>query len=212
MMSRDMRDLPELWVLRHGETVWNAAGRLQGRLDSPLTETGILQAKAQGRILAEITLPAETRLVSSPAGRALRTARIVGRAVGRDVTQDAALLEIDLGAWQGQYIKDIPEARAVATPDGDPHAWKFSGPGCESLDDMVARLHGFLAGLDGPTVIVTHGVTSRVLRCLATGQPPSALSRLPGGQGVVHHVEKGQARMIPPATDGDDAAAVRGQL
>ncbi|MCB2120639.1 MAG: histidine phosphatase family protein, partial [Rhodobacteraceae bacterium] len=47
---------PELYVLRHGETVWNAEGRMQGTLDSPLTERGCAQARRQGEILASLGL------------------------------------------------------------------------------------------------------------------------------------------------------------
>ena len=197
MQIATIPDLPELWVLRHGETEWNVAERLQGRLDSPLTPKGVAQAQQQGDILRAAALPAEARLICSPSGRALHTARIVAGALDRDLCTDPALLEINLGAWQGCYLTDIPEARAAAQGGFDPHMWKFSGPGCESVDQMSARLGDFLVALTGPTVIVTHGVTSRMLRCLATGRAPDALSQLPGGQGVVHHVAKGVARTLP---------------
>lgn len=195
-MPMSKTDLPELWVLRHGETEWNVAERLQGRLDSPLTPRGVAQAEEQGKILRAQALPADARLLSSPSGRALRTAQIVGRALNRQVRQDPALMEIDLGAWQGVLLANIPEARAAADRGDDPHLWKFSGPGCERLEDMAARLWGVLDKLDGPAVIVTHGVTSRMLRCLATGRAPGALSDVPGGQGVVHHVHRGVARVL----------------
>lgn len=196
MQTCPIPDLPELWVLRHGETEWNVAERLQGRLDSPLTSKGVAQAEQQGKILRAEALPRETRLICSPSGRALQTARIVARALDWAPVEDPALLEMDLGAWQGCYLADIPEARAAAQDGFDPHMWKFSGFGCESVDQMSARLRGFLTGLDGPTVIVTHGVTSRMLRCLATGRAPDALSQLPGGQGVVHHVARGVSRIL----------------
>jgi broad specificity phosphatase PhoE len=50
--------------------------------------------------------------------------------------------------------------------------------------------------LTGPTVLITHGLTSRVLRCLALGRPESDLGALPGGQGVVHVVEAGRAHLL----------------
>jgi len=187
-------DIPDLWILRHGETVWNVEGRLQGHLDSPLTEKGEAQARAQRQILARV-LPGPVPVLSSPSGRAWRTARIVAGGAGLTVTQDPALREVSVGDWQGRRIADI---RAGWPPDAaeDPHLWKFDAPGGERLEQMAARLDALLGRLDGPTVLVTHGVTSRVLRCIVLGLCPTALSRLPGGQGVVHHLSGGRARVI----------------
>ncbi len=199
-----IRDLPDLWVLRHGETEWNVAQRLQGRLDSPLTPHGVAQAELQGRILRQQSLPQGTRCVTSPSGRALRTAQIVACDLNLRVEQDPALMEIDLGDWQGMYLSEIPAARAAEARGDDPHLWKFSGPGCETVAEMAVRLTRFLGALDGPAVIVTHGVTSRMLRCLATGRTPEALSAVPGGQGVVHHVKDGVAQVLSdPVQDAD---------
>jgi probable phosphoglycerate mutase len=186
--------VPDLWILRHGETVWNAEGRLQGHLDSPLTATGREQARAQRDILARC-LPAGVTALSSPSGRAWETARIAAAELGLPLRADTALREVHLGAWQGRRIEEIT---AELPPDAreDPHLWKFRAPGGETLDGMTARLTALLDRLQGPSVLVTHGVTSRVLRCLLLGRPPEALSELPGGQGVVHHVSAGAARVI----------------
>lgn len=188
------RCLPELWLLRHGQTEWNAAGRLQGRLDSPLTETGLRQARAQGVILRRI-LPAGVTVLASPSPRAWRTAEIATEGLGLTVRPDPDLVEIDLGIWSGRQADEVRSALPPGAPD-DLHLWKFDAPGGEGLAAMTARLEGVLARLEGPTVLVTHGVTSRVLRCLALGRPVSELSALPGGQGVVHHVRDGGARTI----------------
>jgi len=186
--------LPELWILRHGQTEWNVAGRLQGLLDSPLTETGHAQAAAQGRILAGI-LPREVAVISSPSPRALTTGRIA--MPGQEITQDPRLSEIDLGAWQGHRLPDIVATYPEVEAEADPNLWKFHAPGGESLPEMEARVRSFLADLDGPAVLVTHGVTSRLMRCLILGLPVTALSELPGGQGVVHHLRDGVARVLP---------------
>ncbi|WP_135504714.1 histidine phosphatase family protein [Roseovarius aestuariivivens] len=186
--------LPELWILRHGQTEWNVEDRLQGRLDSPLTAQGMAQARAQGSILRSAALPHDLRVISSPSGRALHTARIAADGLGPLIETDPALFEIDLGAWQGRRVAEIPEAQEAR----DPHLWKFTGPGCERLEEMAARLTAFLAALDRPAVIVTHGVTSRMLRCLALGRALEALGSVPGGQGVVHHLRQGTARVIAP--------------
>ena len=191
------RDSPDLWILRHGETAWNVEERLQGHLDSPLTETGLAQANAQRRILARV-LPGPVPVLSSPSGRALRTARIVADAAGMPVTTDEALRELYLGAWQGRRVPDIRD-ELPGEAAADPHLWKFTAPGGERLEQMIARLNAFLDRLDGPAVVVTHGLTSRVLRCLVLGLSPRDLAWLPGGQGVVHHLSGGRARVL-----GDD--------
>ncbi|WP_397542967.1 histidine phosphatase family protein [Roseovarius salis] len=185
---------PELWILRHGETAWNVEGRLQGHLDSPLTENGYAQARTQREILRR-GLPRGVTVVSSPSERALETARIVAEPLGLSVACDEALREVRVGQWQGRRIDEIAAELPRGATD-DPHLWKFGAPGGERIDEMVARLTGLVARLDGPTVLVTHGVTSRVLRCLLLGRPPTELSTLPGGQGIVHHVKGGVARVV----------------
>jgi len=190
--------LPELWILRHGETAWNVQGRLQGRLDSPLTGTGRAQARTQREILGEIlenSRPEGVSALSSPSGRAWRTAEIALAGLGVDLRAEPDLREIDIGRWAGRQIGEIT---ATLPPEAarDPHLWKFTAPGGETLPEMVARLTGLLDRLEGPTVIVTHGVTSRVLRCLALGRPVEEMAKLPGGQGVVHHLQGGAARVI----------------
>ena len=185
---------PPLWVLRHGQTEWNVEGRLQGVLDSPLTATGIAQAKAQNVILRDV-LGQDVRVLSSPSERAWRTAEIAIEGLSLTITPDTDLREIDMGEWTGRKIDDLRTAHPDIGGD-DPHLWKFGAPGGETLDAMTRRVARVLDRLDGPTVLVTHGVTSRLLRCLVLGRPAAELSALPGGQGVVHYLENGQARVI----------------
>ncbi|MFO7921635.1 MAG: histidine phosphatase family protein [Nioella sp.] len=194
-MPTDPPSSPELWILRHGETEWNRDERLQGRLDSPLTARGVAQARAQGRILAGC-LPGTVRVLCSPAPRALRTAELALAGLGLRVETDPRLQEIDLGRWAG---RTLPELRAEHPDLGkatDPHLWKFIAPGGETLDQMAHRVRGVLDGLDGPTVIITHGVTSRLLRCMVLGRPLTDLAGVPGGQGVIHHIRGGMARVL----------------
>ncbi len=188
--------LPELWVLRHGETEWNRAGRLQGLLDSPLTKTGMSQARTQGNILKRCALTRDTVLVTSPSGRARRTAEIVNETLGLPVKVETAFTEIDMGAWQGKTVDALAKAHPELPVSEDPNLWKFTAPGGETIEAMSARVQSGLMRLQGPTVIVTHGVTSRLMRCFALGLSPKALSSLEGGQGVVHHVRDGTASIL----------------
>lgn len=185
---------PELWILRHGQTVWNAEGRLQGHLDSPLTDRGQRQARAQGEILRRV-LPAEVTVLSSPAGRSWQTAEIALAGLGLVPVAEPDLREVHLGRWQGRLVRALRAERGLG-PQDDPHLWKFGAPGGERLEAVTARLLRLRGRLEGPCVLFTHGLTSRVLRCLVLGRPLEELSRLPGGQGVVHHVTRGVARVI----------------
>ena len=192
-MTPGVPDFPPLWVLRHGQTEWNVEGRLQGALDSPLTPMGVAQAKAQQSILKDI-LPADVQVRSSPSGRAWRTAEIVTEGAGFPILADPDLTEIDMGVWNGRLTAEL-RAELGAPPD-DPHLWKFASPGGETLSAMTARVTRVLAGLSGPTVLITHGVTSRLLRCLVLGRPARELSLMPGGQGVVHYLAEGRAQQL----------------
>jgi probable phosphoglycerate mutase len=187
--------LPPLFILRHGETEWNRDGRLQGHLDSRLTPLGRQQAARQNAILRRI-LPDGSHAVASDSGRTVASARIALDGLGLTLRTDARLREVALGAWQGLTLSEIEVGWSGITRGRDPFDWKFDAPGGESLSDLAARARGFLAEVSGPTVIVTHGLTSRVLRCLALGRPPEELGALPGGQGVVHVIEEGRARVL----------------
>jgi len=113
-----MPDYPELYILRHGETAWNAEDRMQGGLNSPLTATGKGHAAAQAAILSQIDLTGFDAWCS-PQGRAFETAAI---AVARQVPYirtDDRLREIEVGAWQGKVRSELKlDVPVENTPDG----------------------------------------------------------------------------------------------
>ena len=94
-----MYPYPELYILRHGETLWNQQGRLQGQKDSLLTDKGRQQALAQGEVLRSVkSLP--YIVFVSPLGRTLTTANFAVPFIKTHV-KDPRLLEINFGAWEG---------------------------------------------------------------------------------------------------------------
>ncbi|MCB1357870.1 MAG: histidine phosphatase family protein [Maritimibacter sp.] len=180
--------LPELLILRHGETEWNREGRMQGRLDSPLTMKGREQAAAQGRILSGIAQGFDWYV--SPRGRVIETARIASG--GAVLREDARLAEIDMGDWTGRLRDEIAaEAPHLFRDDGSDIAYYHAIPGGDTLQAVQERLAEFAACLSRPSVIVTHGIASRVLRCIALGLPWEAFEELDGGQGVVYRIAPG---------------------
>lgn len=193
----DAAALPPLWVMRHGETEWNRAGRLQGHGDSPLTETGEAQAREAGRRLAML-LPAGALRLASPSGRARATAAL---AFGPDpFDTDPRLLEIGVGDWTGAHLP----ALTAAHPDlfsAPAFAWYDSAPGGERMAGLAARVAAFLDELPSraagrPVAIVTHGVTLRVMRALVLGVTVGEESALHFPQGAIHHLQSGRARLV----------------
>ena len=186
-----------LMLLRHGQTEWNAVDRMQGRLDSPLTALGQSQARQQGEILARVGIEGWA-LYSSPQGRAWSTAQIAYGSAAARAVQDPRLVEIDVGDWTGAY-RDAILARHPELCDADaPLDWYDHAPGGEGYAGLEARCRSFLSTLSGPSVLVTHGMTSKMLRCLAMGLPTDDMMAVPGGQGVVHRVEDGRHMTLLP--------------
>lgn len=174
--------MPPLIVLRHGETEWNAAGRMQGLGNSPLTERGIAQAQAQREILARQDLDG-WQVMCSPQGRAVHTAAIALSPMADFIRTDDRLVEIGMGKWQG-----LTKAEMAAGSGADLSGFSFYdvAPDGEGFQALEARCQAFLGELCKPTIVVTHGITSRFLRCLALGWSVDRFDELPGGQGVVY--------------------------
>lgn len=187
-----------LYLLRHGETTWNRAGRLQGQLDAPLTRLGVAQVDAVGRTLASMLGGTRFRLVASPLGRARQSAAIVAEHLGIDywaIEWDDRLKEITLGDWDGApgwSALDRAHPEEARKRDADP--WTYRYPNGESTQDVQDRLRPFLAecrAAGGVHVVVAHGVVNKVMRGLYLGltrdqtfaldRPQDAFHRLQGG-------------------------------
>lgn len=153
-----------LALLRHGPTAWNAARRLQGRTDIPLSAEGqaMLAAKAP---------PAWTagwRWVASPLSRAVATAC----ALGQDPETVAALIEMDWGSYEGQTIADLRARHGAAFAAAEDRGLDFQPPGGESPAMVQARLRPWLAAIGAgrhDIVAVTHKGVIRAALSLATG-------------------------------------------
>ncbi len=182
---------PDLYLLRHGQTEWNVQGRMQGRLDSALTPLGQMQARRQARLVR--ALPPDLQCWSSPAGRAIQTARIVFS--GRSFAQDARLQEIDVGDFTGRCDAELRAEHAQIFAVAG-LGWYDRTPGGENFAALEARVRSFLAELGGPAIIITHGITLRMIRLVAMGLPPSRIDEMPVLQGAVHCVSAARHRVI----------------
>lgn len=154
-----------LLAVRHGETAWNAAGRIQGQLDIGLNETGLWQAGQLAAALCEEPIDA---IYSSDLARARQTAEPLARQIGLPLRLDPGLRERAFGAFQGLTFDEI----AIRWPDAS-RAWRqrdpdFAPPGGESLRVFLARAVGTVERLaalhPGQTIaVVSHG---GVMDCL----------------------------------------------
>jgi glucosyl-3-phosphoglycerate phosphatase len=153
--------LSRLILLRHGQTDFNVAGRMQGHLESVLTPIGRAQAVAAAPVVAAL---APDRLISSDLSRAADTAELVGAVCGLPVKLDARLRETHLGQWQGMAVDEI-EAEypgAIATWRSDA-AW--APPGGESRVQVVERSRPVIDEVDAEPsdggsealLVVAHG-------------------------------------------------------
>jgi probable phosphoglycerate mutase len=163
------------FVARHGETVFNAAARMQGEaLHTPLTRAGFAQAAEIGEALLTALGPApRLALWASPTGRALQTLAVVAEHLRLDwhgARTDERLSEMDMGGWGGRFYAEIAEAHGGFV---DARAGLFTcrPPGGEWYDDIARRLRAWItetAAEEGDRLIVMHGISSRVLRGLLT--------------------------------------------
>ncbi|WP_299504847.1 histidine phosphatase family protein [uncultured Roseobacter sp.] len=187
--------MPPLYILRHGQTVWNAEHRIQGRLDSPLTAEGKAQARAQNNILRGLDLKG-FQAFCSPQGRAFHTASIALEGLVPAVHTDPRLAEIFVGAWEGLRRDELVVDRPVDESEESALDLYERAPGGEGFQGLHARCTAFLADLQGPSVLVTHGITSRMLRLIILGKDIAEIGMLPGGQGVVYHLEDGEMHRL----------------
>ncbi len=164
-------------LVRHGQTAWNRENRFRGREDLPLDETGIWQAQAAAKTIAQRYRPAA--LYSSPLNRTRQTAEPIGKATGVAVQLDEGLIDIDYGDWQGLapseasaqygslYETWLQQPQFVAIPRG------------ESLVEVRARVWVTLTALRnrhaGQTIVlVGHQAVNKVLLCAVLGLDESA--------------------------------------
>ena len=170
---------PEVWLVRHGETEWSAAGRHTGRTDLALTDAGRAGAAALAPLLAAHRF---ALVLSSPAARARETARIAGFA---DPVLDDDLRERDYGDVEG---RTTAEMRARGPDWAAWTVWDGPVPGGESLDAVAARCRRVLAradAADGDVLVFGHAHTLRVLAVTALDLEPVLAARFALGPASV---------------------------
>ena len=166
-------------LLRHGQTPMSVQKRYAGRTDAPLTDTGVQQAAAAAKRLAQAGIGA---IVSSPLQRTVRTAEEVSAATGVPVVTDDGFRETDFGAWEGLTFAEVRERwpSEMTAWLADP---SVAPPGGESFaqvsERVTAALHRVLAErADRTVLIVSHVTPIKTLVAAALLAPPAALFRM----------------------------------
>jgi probable phosphoglycerate mutase len=186
--------VPTIYYIRHGETEWNALGRLQGVQDIPLNERGRTQSVHAGQILADLfrrdgSIASSIGFVASPLGRARQTMDLV-----RDVLKlpfsgyaiDDRLREIGYGQWEGSTLAEMQAQDPDLFARRQLEKWTVAPPGGESYVSVQARMTDWYHGLTAYTVAVAHGGTARALMVALGFETPESAADLTIEQGAVY--------------------------
>ncbi|HET9586823.1 MAG TPA: histidine phosphatase family protein [Bradyrhizobium sp.] len=193
---------PVIYYIRHGETSWNAEGRLQGAQDIPLNDLGRRQAAHAGHVLAELfardgrdksSLP----FVASPLGRARTTMELVRGALKLSPDEyalDDRLREIGYGVWEGSTLAEMQAADPVLFARRLTAKWTMAPEGGETYEAVQFRMRDWYDSLAADTVAVAHGGTARALMVALGIETPVSAADLLIEQGAVYVFRDGDLR------------------
>ena len=193
---------PVIYYIRHGETSWNALGRLQGVQDIPLNDLGRKQAAHAGNILLDLFArdgrdQSQLDFVASPLIRARATMELVRgelKLPSAGYALDDRLREIGYGKWEGSTLPEMQVADPDLYAKRQTEKWTVSPPGGESYVEVQARMQDWYASLRGDTVAVAHGGTARALMVVLGIETPISAADLTIEQGAVYVFRDGALR------------------
>lgn len=197
MIPRD-RHVPErLFLVRHGQTRWNLSRRLEGQLDSPLTDDGIRQAKSVAERLVGRGI---TTVCTSPLGRTLRTALIIAARIDAEVVEVPELADVDHGDMAGLTWDEVDERFPAAREEQASNRYGWAFPRGESYAQARARARQALSSCgwasSGTPALVTHEMLGRMIRAELSGLEPAAALSLRHPHDVVFEIDRGVEAMI----------------
>ena len=192
-----------LILVRHGESEWNRAGRIQGQINSPLTDLGINQAKAIRDYLSGILLNQQLEIYTSPLDRALQTAEIIAQGIdypSRKIIIEERLNDFNLGEISGTFGWDkvaeiFPEQAQLRLQD----PMRFHPSGGESGAEFEARLRSLLEDLmdDGTLkLMVSHGIVNKFIRGILKNLSGKEMVELGESQNTIYRLEQGEETEI----------------
>ncbi|SFU86239.1 2,3-diphosphoglycerate-dependent phosphoglycerate mutase GpmB [Xenorhabdus koppenhoeferi] len=170
----------QVYLVRHGETEWNVARRIQGQSDSPLTEIGRSQAHLVAQRIKSENI---THIITSDLGRTRQTAEIIAEACGCEVILEPRLRELHMGVLENRELNSLTseeESWRKGLVDGTPNGRIPEG---ESMSELAIRMRAALEDcLNLPTgsrpLLVSHGMALVSLLCSVLGLPANSERRL----------------------------------
>ena len=213
-----MKPSTRLILVRHTETVPEAAGRCYGRTDVELSPHGVSHATRIAEVLSDVRVAAT---YASPLKRSRRLAELVARTRGHDVVTDARLQEIDFGDFEGRLYGEIEldAPDAYATWMATPTSLRF--PGGESFADLRVRVSECVGQIvdrhRGETVVVvSHAGALRALLVDVLSMPDAGAFRLAQRHGSINVVDVGDGwsmlRVMNAVVGPGEAGAVRAAI
>jgi broad specificity phosphatase PhoE len=192
------------YLVRHGETEWNAVARMQGQLDSPLTPAGREHARRSSRLLARLGVDA---MFASPLGRVRETLAILADDIDVQPVFDDRLKEWSGGAWSGELYSDLP----VRWPDAFA-AWVANryyerSPGGENFVDLADRARSFLVDVQtepgARVAIIAHGFLNRAVASVLLDLPPDETMRIRQANDIVIRIVTGAIASVDHFVGGE---------
>jgi broad specificity phosphatase PhoE len=193
---------PVIYYIRHGETAWNAAGRLQGAQDTALNDLGRAQVVQSGHILSDLLArdgrdKSELPYVASPLLRARTTMERMRGALElppEHYTTDDRLREIGYGKWEGFTLAEMEAADPAFFARRLADKWRVAPEGGETYEAVQQRMSEWYGQVNTDTVVVAHGGTARALMVALSFETPESAADLPIAQGAVYVFSDGRLR------------------
>jgi broad specificity phosphatase PhoE len=163
--------MPVLYFIRHGETEFNVARRLQGRSETSLNARGRTHSREYAGVLRDLFerdchQPSDYAYVSSPLMRARETMELLRSELGLDPKAyaiDDRLAEISYGEWEGFTLAEIQARDPGVLQRREREKWDFLPPGGESYREVAKRVAAWYATVTRDTVVAAHGGVARAL-------------------------------------------------
>jgi broad specificity phosphatase PhoE len=186
--------MPVLYFIRHGETDFNVAQRLQGRSQTVLNARGREQARDCAGVLLDLIVrerrrPAGYAYVASPLLRARESMELMRAALGlaaAGYATDDRLMEISYGEWEGSTLPEIEARDPGVLERRERDKWDFAPPGGESYRDVAARVGAWYDTVARDTVVAAHGGVARALMANFRILSGEAATHAEVAQGVVY--------------------------
>ena len=192
-----------IYLIRHGQTEWNLAQRMQGRKDSPLTQLGEKQAKAIGIMLKSKIDHTNIIIFSSPLLRAQKTTKIICLETNLNfdsVILDENLMELSFGNWEGLTHEEIERYYPGELTKRNLDKWNYTIEEGESYLVLAARIKKLLQEyqrIEKDIIIVTHDLVSKIMRGIFLNLNPEEILLLDKHpQNRIFLLEKNQIFLI----------------